>query len=912
MHRNHISRNQPFHPPAPSTRSRPAFLLPLAALAFLLIQPGPVQAQHPADGWEAAVQPLTWFFPEGETFDAAIPSPEEFLGYAMGTHHTRHDRIVAYMEELARRSDRATYQSIGRSIEHRELPVLTVTAPENHARLETIRQAHLAAADPGDTSPLVEDRPVIVHLGYGVHGNETSSAEAAMLTAYWLVAGQGAELERILREGVFHVEPVLNPDGRDRHTNWANMHKADPFVADPLDREHNEVWPGGRTNHYWFDLNRDWLPLQDPSSRARIDFHHRWKANVVTDYHEMGTNSTYFFEPTKPEGSWNPLLPEELYTDITLRFAEDWAASLDEIGSLYFTAEVFDNTYPGYGSTYPNFLGGLGLVFEQASARGHIQESTHHGVLTFAYAIRNHLRTSLATVRTAVAERERMLEYQRDFFTGALAEARNFPVRGWVFGSVTDHSLNREFLDLLLRHRIQVHELPSSATFQGREFRAGSAWVVPTEQPQYRLVRSIFERTDTYADSVFYDASTWTMSLAYGIPHAEIRDREPPRGDRVTRVPAPAGRGEVPRASYAYLLDWSDYSAPRALQYLLARGVRAEVAFEPFSARVRGGAPPEEGAAGGVRTRPFPRGTVSVPVQIQHLDAEELHRLVREAEAHSGAPFHVTDTGYSVEGVDLGSGNVRPLPGMPRALMVVGQGISQYEAGQVWHLLDTRVGLPLTKVDRDHLARADLADYDVVILVSGSYGFMDDAQVEELRRFVRRGGTLIAVRGAARWALDQGFAPRVQAALEDREPFEAMELDRPDYADAGVIAGAQRIGGSIYRADLDPTHPLGFGYPEREIAVWRDHEIVLPPSANPYSTPVRLTQDPHLSGYVSERSLDRIRASASALTDGIGSGTVILFVDNPNFRGYWYGTNRLFLNAIYLGRHITVPPEPWR
>ncbi|NIP57139.1 MAG: zinc carboxypeptidase, partial [Gemmatimonadetes bacterium] len=267
-------------------------------------------------------EPTAYFFPEDQRgFDAGVPSPEEFLGYEIGAHHTRHDRIVAYMQELARVSDRATYRVIGETIELRPMPVLTITSPGNHARLEEIRRRHLEATEPGAELAPAAERPVIVHLGYGVHGNETSSAEAAMLTAYWLVAGESTEVARYLDEGVYHVEPVLNPDGRDRHTHWANMHRAEPFVADPLDREHNEVWPGGRTNHYWFDLNRDWLPLVHPESRARIDFHHRWRPNVVTDYHEMGTSSTYFFEPSEPVGSWNPLLPERLYTEITPAFA---------------------------------------------------------------------------------------------------------------------------------------------------------------------------------------------------------------------------------------------------------------------------------------------------------------------------------------------------------------------------------------------------------------------------------------------------------------------------------------------------------------------------------------------------------------------------------------------------------------
>ncbi|TVP55780.1 MAG: zinc carboxypeptidase [Gemmatimonadales bacterium] len=879
------------------------------ALAVLLVSASGVGAQQAQPAAQMTPDPheqphftLEELFPEGQRFSADIPSPQEFLGYEIGTHHTRHDQIVAYFRELARLSDRVSYQEIGRTVEHRVMPVITVTSPANHQRLDEIRQTHLRALD-ADSGPVpAADRPVIVHLGYGVHGNETSSSEVAMLQAYWLAASELDEVAGYLAEGVFHIEPVLNPDGRDRHTHWANMHKSDPFVADPLDREHNEVWPGGRTHHYWFDLNRDWLPLQAPESRARIDFHHQWRPNVVTDYHEMGTNSTYFFEPTKPEGSWNPLLPEELYTDITLRFADYWAESLDELGSLYFTKEVFDNTYPGYGSTYPNFLGGLGLVFEQASARGHLQSSSHHGELSFGFAIRNQLRTSLATVRASVEEKERLLEYQRDFYLGGLAEAGDFPVRGWVFGEDRNASLNREFLDLLLRHRIEVYEVGADTEVGGESYRAGGAWVVPVEQPGYRMVRSIFERTDSYADSVFYDASTWTMSLAYGIRHDELTGTLP-LGSLVEDVPAPEGLGAVPRASYAYLLDWSDYYAPRALQYLLARGVRAEASLQPFTASTNLGA------------YEYPAGSISIPLQLQSVEPDELHALILEAEMRSGVPFQATETGYSLAGIDLGSGNVRPMT-PPRPLMIVGSGVSANEAGQIWHLLDTRVDLPITKVDRDQVGRINFDEYTHVVLASGNYNFLSEGQREDLRRWLQRGGTLVAIRSAANWAVGQGFAPRIAADREGAgdllpDDWEDVPLGRRDWADAGVISGAQQIGGSIYEADVDITHPLGFGLHRRTLPVWRDHSFLYPPASNPYSTVVQLTEDPHLSGYISERNLERLRGTASVLIDQVGGGSVLLFLDNPNFRGYWYGTNRLFLNALFHGSYSSVPGAPW-
>jgi hypothetical protein len=860
---------------------------------------GPSRAQELLRAQEQATSAgVDYYFPPGVAFLPDIPSPEDFLGYPIGSFHTRHDRIVAYMQELARLSDRATYQEIGMTYERRPMPVLTVTSPANHARLEEIRERHLAASEPDGDPAAAADVPVIVHLGYGVHGNETSSSEAALLTAYWLVAGTG-EVDGYLADGVFHIEPNLNPDGRDRHTWWANLNRAEPLVADPLDREHNEVWPGGRTNHYWFDLNRDWLPLVNPESRARIDWHQRWRPNVVTDYHEMGTSSTYFFEPSEPVGSWNPLLPESIYTDITMRFADDWAAALDSLGSLYFTREVYDNSYPGYGSTYPNFLGGLGLVFEQASSRGHIQESGHHGILIFPFSIRNHVRTALATVRVAVEERQALRLYQHDFFAGALEAAESDPVDGWVFGHPQDVSLNRDFIDLLTRHGIAVHELRQPKDMEGNSFRPGMAWVVPAAQPQYRLARSIFERTETFPDSVFYDASTWTVSLAYGMPDAEIRDGGLALGAAITEFEGFAPDDlVVPRSNVAYLLDWRDSEAPRALHALQARGVRAEVASRPFMVQASGAEVALE------------RGAISVPVASQTLDPDALYAAVSEVSRQVGLPFVAATSTYAPSplGPDLGSRSFLPVRA-PRVLMPVGEGLSGYEAGQIWHLLDQRVGMPVTKVDVTDVGRVEWSRYDALILVSGDLSFLQGDRLEAVRSWIRGGGTLIATRGAAAWAARNGLTPNVEAPSVGRAPGEDAPPrdERIEYDRAGELQGAQAIGGSIWEADLDLTHPLGFGYTRRFLPIWRDHSYFFPLPDNPYITVARLTDDPHLSGYVSGANEARLAGSPSVIADQLGRGSVVLLIDNPNFRGYWRGTNRLLLNAIFFGDHIRAP-----
>ncbi|MGK0487877.1 MAG: hypothetical protein ACJAXB_001058, partial [Candidatus Endobugula sp.] len=452
-----------------------------------------------------------YFFAQGTRLDPKIPSPEKYLGYPIGTLHTRHDAIVGYMRELARLSDRAKLDTIGETYEQRQLVVLTVSSPDNIKNIESIRKDHLRLNDPKQEINDYSQMKSVVLLGYNVHGNEPSSSEAAMLTAYYYVAGQGAEVTAALKDAILLIDPTFNPDGRDRHSTWVNSHLGDPMVSDPMDAEHNEMWPRGRTNHYWYDLNRDWLPLAHVESQSRIDFYHQWYPNVVTDFHEMGTNSTYFFEPTKPFGSENPVVPRDNYDGLNNLFAGYFHEALDEIGSFYFTKEQYDNSYPGYGSTYPDIHGALGLVFEQASSRGHLQDS-RTGKVAFAFTIKNHLTSSRATVRASVGEREVLLKHMKNYFETAVDEGGKNLVKGWVFGDPEDDGRNQAFIDLLLRHKIKTYALNDEIELEGKSYKAGKAFYVPNGQKQYRMVRTMFEKVTTFYDSIFYDASSWTTA----------------------------------------------------------------------------------------------------------------------------------------------------------------------------------------------------------------------------------------------------------------------------------------------------------------------------------------------------------------------------------------------------------------
>ena len=822
-----------------------------------------------------------YFFPGAGDWDPAIPTPERFLGYPVGDRHTRHDRLVAYFRELDRLSDRVTVETLGYTFEHREQIAAVFTSPAHHGRIEEIRKTHLASqtSSTGGSSSI----PLVIHLGYNVHGNEPSSSEAAMLTAYYLTASRSPETLSWLDGMVITMDPVINPDGRDRHTHWANMHRAEPPVADPLDREHNEVWPGGRFNHYWFDLNRDWFPAVFPETRNRIRFFHKWRPYVQTDHHEMGSQSTFYFDPGE-DASNNPIVPDYLYGTIYPLFSKYFVQGADRLGSMYFTREQYDKLYPGYGSSYINFYGGAGFLFEQASSRGHVQE-TSTVPITFAFTIRNQAMASLMTVRASFREKASLMEMRRRFHEQVRTERKASVVRGYVYGDAADPSRTAAFTEMLRLHEIEVKTLGETMVAEGRRFEAGNACFVPVDQENLLMVRSIFEKDIPYRDSSFYDASTWSLVHAYGLPHAALR-AVPGKLNPIAPTVSPAAPA---RSGYAYVFAVTDYQAHRAIHILQQGGALVQSAFRPFRAVVDGAA------------RDFGYGSVVLPVQLQRIPPDSLHALVRKASLATGIPIHALATGRSHDGIDMGSGYVRTLR-KPEVAMVIGTGLAATEAGEAWHLLDQRLGMPVSKLDVTTLSRADLARYNTILLPGGVHASLDRNFTERLRAWVQNGGTLITLKTASEWAIRNGFTKERLLPVDSARG----QSPRQPYDQAVNIEGAKAMGGSIFRADLDTTHPIGFGYTSRTISVYRNGLTFLMPSTNPYSTVAQYAADPLVGGYVHPSVLKKVRSSAAVLVGAEGAGRVVLFSDDPNFRGTWYGTNRMFLNAVFFGSQMGV------
>lgn len=828
---------------------------------------------------------LQYYLPQGVTYSANIPVPSSVIGHEVGEWHVTHDKLVNYMKAMATANpQRIKWQVSGTTYEGRQQVLLVITSAANHARIEEIRKQHLQLCDPSVSGSLDPGKmPAVLLMGFSIHGNESSGANASLLAAYHLAAAQGTEIENLLENTVILLDPSFNPDGLQRFSTWANQHKGKTLVTDPNSREFSEVWPGGRFNHYWFDLNRDWLPAVHVESQNRLQYFHDWRPNVLTDHHEMGTNSTFFFQPGVPSRV-NPLTPAK-NQELTGKIATYHAKYLDKIGSLYFTKEGYDDFYYGKGSTFPDIHGSVGILFEQASSRGHAQESSN-GILTFPFTIRNQFYTTLSTMEAVRNLRTELLEYQRDSYKAAVADARSSDVKGYVFGDCTNAYNANALAVMLQRHRVDVRLLDKDFSEGGKSYEAGKAWFVPADQPQYRLIQTVFEKQLTYKDSLFYDVTAWTMPLAYGVEFSGVtagnfksvsaKASEAPKAVKGSFTGSPA--------DYAWLLDWRDFEAPKALYALQAQKIVTRVATRGFSQMVNG------------KEEKFLPGTVIIPSQMQTLSREQIAAALSEVAASNHVKITGIAGGLSQTGIDLGSGKM-PAVEQPQIAMLVGNGISATDAGEVWHLMDQRLAIPVTQLEIATFNRIDLNRYNTLIMVSGSQAGLSK---EKLKAWVENGGTLIACEDAVQWCAANGITK-----VKFKKVADAVDSTKMlSYADREEVFGAQRMSGAIFRAEADPTHPLCFGYPNRYIDMFKTNEVFMQPSGNPYASPVRFGKEPLQSGYITRQNYEAIKGTASVMVQTVGRGRVVHMADNPNFRAFWLGSMRLFTNAIFFGKII--------
>ncbi len=895
----------------PGSLPRINFVVLTLALTAGTALPPPARGQDPEP-----VQPPTIYWPAGVAANPDIPSPAEYFGFEIGHRHLRHDQVTGYLRAVASVSERIAIQQYGQTHGGRPLLLLTITSPKNHSRLDEIRDQRRRLTGATRDTDLSKnpktpgsDMPVVINMGYGVHGDEPSATNTAPLVAHYLAAAEGPGIDAILENCVILLDPALNPDGFDRFARWANTFRGTVPNPDPAHVEHRQGWPPGRVNYYWFDLNRDWLPLVHPESQARMKWYHQWKPNVVLDFHEMGTNATYFFQPGIPART-NPLTPAK-NIELTRAMAGYHARDLDQLGSLYFTQEVFDDFYMGKGSTYPDLHGAVGILFEQASSRGHVQESDN-GILQFSDTIRNQFTASLTSLRGATGLRQQLVEYQIDFYRKSVEQARQSPVRAWAFQIPANRSRLQRFAKLLVRHDIRCYLLNTSTTLEnGRVLPAGSL-IVPAAQPEYRFLRSLLERRKSFRENVFYDVSAWTIPLAFNLKQSAIRtDIDPQLLDSLvldeitsswqTLPHDNQGTGELEnpdaRPTVAWLMDWRDDESVAALQKLLAADLHVRVALKPFRAQLDRG------------PHSFEPGTIAIPIRLPH-NQDRAAEIKSVLESAGNIRFHALKSGLADGGIDLGSSNFPRL--QPRNVaLLVGPGVSAYQAGEVWHQLDARAGMPVSLIRADAVAETDWSRYSTLVMVSGSY-MLDEADLNELKRFVGRGGTLIAIGSATRIARHDvlGLVPP-ESETEDTETLtdENPEAQNPRFGDARQAAALELVSGAIFNTAVDRTHPLLFGVHGNRLPTFRTATDVLPAASNGVSNPIRYTDEPLLAGYASGKNLQQLASTSAVTVHAEGRGQVILLIDNPNFRGFWAGTSRVFMNAVYFGPYCRAPGD---
>lgn len=821
------------------------------------------------------------YLPANTTYNPAITTPTQSLGAEVGDWHVRHDQLVTYMRTLAEQSERVSLIETGRTHENRPLLLLAFTSAANQAKLAQLQQQHvtqLSAPDP--------QAPLVLWMGYSVHGNESSGSNAALLIAYYLAAGQNEQIDALLANNIVLLDPSLNPDGLARFAQWANMHKGQTLVADAMHREHQEAWPSGRTNHYWFDLNRDWLLLTHPESRARIAQFHQWRPHVLTDFHEMGSDSTFFFQPGVPSRK-NPWTPQK-NVELTAALGDFHAKALDNAKQLYFTQEGYDDFYYGKGSTYPDAFGSVGILFEQASSRGHVRDTTN-GVLTFQQTIQNQVTTSLSTFNGALANKSALLSYQKEFAQQTEQLIKQDELSGYLVTEAFDRSRFARFQSILSAHHIDFFAPANDVQLGESNYAATSSIFVPLAQDNYRLIKSLFSTRQSFDDNTFYDVSNWNLPLAFNLQYAPVEKKLWRKIAPTKTIASPPNklRADIVDQAYAYAFSWDDSKAATLLSRLLQAGVKVQIAGSPLVAQT---------SQGNVN---FSAGSVIIPAALAQ--PANLTTLLKQHSEQLAIAVSSISSGLTRQGIDLGSNKMLNLS-LPKVLLVGGKGTSQYEAGEVWHHFDKELEMPLTIVDVDNLSSVPLTKYTHMIWVEGHYKNVSAKTVDQVSSWLSAGGVLIGQQSAVKWFADNKW---LKAQFKsDNDIALAFEINNLQYQDLEAFQAKQRIAGAVFATQLDLGHPLAFGFKQPELAVFRNNSQIMLKPEKPFVTVATYAQKPLLAGYTAEELQELIAKSAAIVAHNVGQGKIIAFNTNVNFRGVWQGTSRLMDNAVFMAGFI--------
>ncbi len=816
---------------------------------------------------------------------AQLQSPDEFLGYELGERWTQHHNVLNYVRHVAEESEFVTLHTYGETYQNRELVYLLVTSPENLQHIDEIRLNNLKLTGLEEGEP-TDRKKGIVWLSYNIHGNETSSSEAAMRTLHELVRPDRPEPKEWLENTVVIMDPMLNPDGRERYVNWFNNMLGAEVNPAPEAREHEEPWPGGRSNHYLFDLNRDWAWQIQKESQLRYDIYKQWFPHIHVDYHEQSYTAPYYFAPAaepfhKAITDWQ----REFQTTI----GENHMRYFDDEHWLYFTRERFDLFYPSYGDTWPTYHGAIGMTYEMPghSRAGLAIEKAEGDTLTLEQRILQHHTTGMSTVEVASEHSERMIEEFAAFFD----RSKNSPdSRYKTFVVKADNNADHIYsmLSFLDTKKVRYGTAESTQTAEGYNFSSGETSSVTVEegdilisayQPQGNIVRVFFEPDPELVDSLTYDITSWEAHYRFGLEGYALENRIDP----VKNISAGDFRqaeftgAETP---YAYILRWESMDDARFLAQLIKNGVNSRFTQVPFE----------------MNDEEFDRGTLVITRDNNRHLGDDFDRLVRDAAETFHRNVYGASTGFVTSGSDFGSANLRFVD-EPKVAVLIGEGTSSLNAGEIWHFFDYQLKYPATMLHTTSLMQADLKEYDVLVLPSGNYtNILTDEAIEKISAWTSDGGTLISFGDANQQLADRnGF--QIQRKLEPAEEPGKDEQLQP-YGDRTRRAISSRTSGSIFKVTMDNTHPLAFGYGETYFSLKNNASAYQFLDSGWNVGTVR--EDAHISGFAGYKAKELLENTLSFGVQQHGSGQVVYFTDNPLFRGFWENGKLLIANAVFF------------
>ncbi len=819
---------------------------------------------------------------------AQLKSPEEFLGYKIGTRYTPHWRVVSYFQHVAQyAADNVKLQQYGETNEGRALYLAFVSSKENIGNLESIRLNNLRLANLAkDRMAASEEAPAIVWMSYNVHGNETSSSEAALLTVYALVDPKNSETKEWLKNTVVVMDPCINPDGRDRYVNWFNSIVGDQYNPRLDAREHREPWPGGRTNHYNFDLNRDWAWQTQVESQQRLKQYNQWMPQVHVDYHEQGINQPYYFAPAAQP--YHEVITK-WQRDFQVTIGKNHARHFDKNGWLYFTNEIFDLFYPSYGDTYPVYNGAIGMTYEQGGggAAGLGADTDEGDTLTLYDRAIHHHTSGLSTIEISSKNAVNLIKEFRKFFNNAVSGAVG-DYKSYVIKNTPADAERLKALKVLLdKNGIQYTAGLGGGrgynyhTGKEESFTVGAGdIVISSSQARATMVKVLFEPQSVLVDSATYDITAWALPYVYGLKAFASKAAINTSGAAVTETV----KNDAADA-YGYVIRWQGISSARVLTKLLKEGIKLRFSEAPFE-------------SGGVS---FDRGSIIVIKRGNERLGATLWSKVSKACDEENVKMNVVHSGMVDKGFDFGSSKVHPLRA-PKVVLLTGEGVSSNAAGEVWHFFERELKYPLTLINANDIGRANWAEIDVVILPDGNYRFLSDkGQAEGFTKWISAGGKVVALEGAVAqlsrqdWSVLKLRKEEEKDSAEKKNPYSLLKVFENRQRDA--IPGTTP--GAIYRVDVDNTHPLMYGYPAYYYTLKQDDIVYDYIKEGGWNAGV-IKKDNQLAGFVGHKLQTKLKDGLVFGNQSLGRGSVVYLSDNVLFRNFWENGKLMICNAVFF------------